>query len=272
MDELKALSKNAFDWLNAKDPPQWSKSHFSPRSKSDILLSNLSKCFNKMILEARDKPILTLMEMIYSHFIQPMRDPNQWVKNTSCEPVIEPKLRRPPGKPKKKRVKEAGEAQNSSAKWTKKGLTMYCSKCKKPGHNQRTWKGEFGSNQKRTTTQTSGPSVSHSYIRTSKLQVRRATTLSLPPVMPTTSASPHVMATSSSPPVMPTTSESPQISTFVFIPIPGNGMRVRWMQSLHADVNGGQQLSQSSTITQNSQEESNPFVPPKKTKDGLDYF
>ncbi|KAK8612691.1 hypothetical protein V6N13_092802 [Hibiscus sabdariffa] len=135
MDELKALSKNAFDWLNAKDPAQWSKSHFSPRSKSDMLLSNLSECFNKMILEARDKPILTLMEM-----------------------------------------------------------------------------------------------------------VRRATTLS----------SPHVTPTSSSPPVMPTTFASPQISPFVFISTPGNVMRVRWMQSSHEDINGGQHLSQSSIITQNS--------------------
>ncbi|KAE8729826.1 hypothetical protein F3Y22_tig00003151pilonHSYRG00020 [Hibiscus syriacus] len=64
MDELKALSKPAFDWLNGKDPAQWSKSHFSPKSKSDMLLSNFSECFNKMILKARDKPILTLMEMI----------------------------------------------------------------------------------------------------------------------------------------------------------------------------------------------------------------
>ncbi|XP_039056792.1 uncharacterized protein LOC120199880 [Hibiscus syriacus] len=213
MDELKALSKPAFDWLHAKDPAQWSKSHFSPRSKSDMLLSNLSECFNKMILEARDKPILTLMEMIrtkimeniakknevanmytgslcliiqkkielaiqqstmcwpthaggekyqvsvgpsnqhvidlenhscscrkwdltgipcihvvsvmvlnnqrpesyvhnsyfvtnqreiYSHFIQPMIGPNQWLTDTTCEPVIPPTIRRPPGRPKKR--------------------------------------------------------------------------------------------------------------------------------------------------------------------------
>ncbi|KAL4302903.1 hypothetical protein GQ457_10G015980 [Hibiscus cannabinus] len=334
MDELKALSKNAFDWLNAKDPAQWSKSHFSPRSKSDMLLSNLSKCWpthagghkyqvsegplNQHAVDLENGtcscrkwditgiPCIhvvsvmslnnqrpesfvhtcyksTTQQQIYSHFIQPMRGSNQWVKDTSCEPVIEPNLRRPPYRRKKKRVKEADEAQNSGAKWTKKGLTMYCSKCKKPRHNQMTCKGEVDSNKKRTTTQTSGPSVSHSSVRTSKLQVRRATTLSSPPVMPTTSASPnvmttsssppvmptsspHVMTTLSSPPVMPTTSASPQISPFVFIPTPGNGMRVRWMQSSHEDVNGGQQLSHSSTITQNLQEESNPSIPPKKPR------
>ncbi|KAK8692058.1 hypothetical protein V6N13_075540 [Hibiscus sabdariffa] len=222
MAELKALSVPAFDWLKGKDPAQWSKSHFSPRSKCDMLLSNLSECFNKMILEARDKPILTLMEMvrtkmmqkiamkkeetekwtgilcpkiqqkvelaiqqctrcwpthvgghkyqvsagplnqhtvdlehhtcscrkwditgipcihavsvmilrnerpesyvhacyktttqqqIYNHFIEPVRGPNQWLHDTTCESVIEPKLRRP------------------------------------PGHNQRTCKGEIGANR-----------------------------------------------------------------------------------------------------------------------------
>ncbi|KAL4295530.1 hypothetical protein GQ457_12G008710 [Hibiscus cannabinus] len=43
-----------------------SKSHFSTRCKSDMLLNNLSESFNKMILESRDKPILTMMEMIRS--------------------------------------------------------------------------------------------------------------------------------------------------------------------------------------------------------------
>ncbi|KAK8700552.1 hypothetical protein V6N13_018946 [Hibiscus sabdariffa] len=64
MAELKAISNDAFDWLNGNDPSQWSESHFSPFYKSDMLLNNLSECFNKMILEARDKPILTLMEMV----------------------------------------------------------------------------------------------------------------------------------------------------------------------------------------------------------------
>ncbi|KAK8595050.1 hypothetical protein V6N13_015959 [Hibiscus sabdariffa] len=186
-----------------------------------------------------------------------MKGPNQWVKDTSCEPIIEPKLKRPPGRPKKKMVKEAYEEQNFGARWTKKSVTMYCSKCQNSGHNQRTCKGEVGSNKKRTTTQTRGPSVSHSSVRTSKLQVRRATTLS----------SPHVMPTSSLPPVMLTTSTSPQISPFLFIPTPGSVMRVRWMQASQEDINGGQHLSQSSTITHNSQEESNPCVPPKIKQD-----
>ncbi|GMJ16053.1 hypothetical protein HRI_005274500 [Hibiscus trionum] len=64
MNELKAMSEPAFNWLVAKDPKNWSKAHFSTNCKSDMLLNNLCESFNKMILESRDKPILTMMEMI----------------------------------------------------------------------------------------------------------------------------------------------------------------------------------------------------------------
>ena len=64
MMEMKALSSEAHKWLEAKDPSQWSKSHFSTMVKCGMLLNNLSKSFNKYILEAMEKPILTLMETI----------------------------------------------------------------------------------------------------------------------------------------------------------------------------------------------------------------
>ncbi|KAK8594980.1 hypothetical protein V6N13_015889 [Hibiscus sabdariffa] len=311
MAELKVVSNDAFNWLNGKDPSQWSKSHFPSFYKSDMLLSNLSECFNKMILEARDKPILTLMEMvrtkimqkiatkkeeadkcwpthaggynyqvsvgpsnqhavnlesqtcscrkwditgipcihvvsvmihknqrpesfvdpcyrvttqqqIYSHFITPMKDPNQWVHDTSCEPVIEPKLRRPPGRPKKKGVKEVDEPSNSTARFTKRGATMYCSKCHKAGHNQRTCKGEVGGNipvnaPRGTTNQRAGASVSEPSASLPKLPVRRPTT------------------------------SSAQTIPFFFIPTPGlqsnptqqppSGMIMRWMPTSQESYN-----------------------------------
>ncbi|KAL4291181.1 hypothetical protein GQ457_14G014140 [Hibiscus cannabinus] len=64
MNEMKAISKDAHDWFVDKAPSMWSKSHFSTRSKCDMLLNNLSECFNMVILEARDKPILTMLEII----------------------------------------------------------------------------------------------------------------------------------------------------------------------------------------------------------------
>ncbi|KAK8646817.1 hypothetical protein V6N13_120587 [Hibiscus sabdariffa] len=259
MSELKTISPDAFNWLKEKDPSQWSKSHFRTLCKSDMLLNNFSECFNKLILDARDKPILTMMEMIrnylmhkmaqkkevadkyigtlcpkiqkkldlaiehsarcwptragdqmyqvscgpsnqhavdlkcftctcrkwdltgipcshavscmvlenlkpesfvhscykietqqliYKSLIKPMRGPNQWVTDTTCEPVLPPKLRRPPGRPKTKRKREADEApQTSTSRFTKRGVKMYCSKCGKSGHNKRTCKGEVGANR-----------------------------------------------------------------------------------------------------------------------------
>ncbi|KAE8655020.1 hypothetical protein F3Y22_tig00117034pilonHSYRG00493 [Hibiscus syriacus] len=62
--KLKTLSNDAFEWLKHLNPQQWSKTHFSTTTKSDMLLNNLCECFNKIILEARDKPVLTMMELI----------------------------------------------------------------------------------------------------------------------------------------------------------------------------------------------------------------
>ncbi|KAK8628204.1 hypothetical protein V6N13_063914 [Hibiscus sabdariffa] len=367
MAELKALSVPAFDWLKGKDPAQWSRSHFSPRSKCDMLLSNLSECFNKMILDARDKPILTLMEMvrtkmmqkitikkeqtekwtgilcpkiqekvesaiqqctrcwpthaggqkyqvsagplnqhavdmehhtcscrkwditgipcihvvlvmvlrnerpesyvhacykttthqqIYQHFIQPVRGPKQWLHDITCESVIEPKLRRPPGRPKKQRVKEPDEAQNKS------------------GHNQRTCKRVVGANRPIRPPRVASVKPS---LRTPKLQVRRATdnmptssshavcaiSSSAADVYATTSSSSTVCATSSVAAYVSGTTSSPP---FVFIPTPGYGMTVRRMPSSQEDNTGNQHLSQSSTVIQTSQKDNSPFTMAKNPR------
>ncbi|KAL4289626.1 hypothetical protein GQ457_14G018530 [Hibiscus cannabinus] len=61
MDELKAKNSDAHKWLSEKPTKAWSRSHFSTLSKCDMLLNNLCECFNKYILDARDKPILTIV-------------------------------------------------------------------------------------------------------------------------------------------------------------------------------------------------------------------
>ncbi|XP_017624689.1 uncharacterized protein LOC108468311 [Gossypium arboreum] len=59
MDELRKANQHAYDWLKEKNPTHWSRSHFSIRSHSDIL----------MILEARGKPILTMIETIRTNIM-----------------------------------------------------------------------------------------------------------------------------------------------------------------------------------------------------------
>ena len=64
MKKLKEVDENAFKWLVDKPPSQWSKSHFSTFTKTDMVLNNLCESFNNLILDARDKPILTMLEKI----------------------------------------------------------------------------------------------------------------------------------------------------------------------------------------------------------------
>ena len=52
------------------DPKQWSKSHFSDHPKSDVLLNNMCESFNAAILQARDKPIITLVEMVRTYIMK----------------------------------------------------------------------------------------------------------------------------------------------------------------------------------------------------------
>ncbi|CAL8996626.1 unnamed protein product [Prunus brigantina] len=58
------LSKPAHDWLVEKDPKHWSRAYFKSDSKCDMLMNNLCEAFNRSIMDARDKPILTMLERI----------------------------------------------------------------------------------------------------------------------------------------------------------------------------------------------------------------
>ncbi|XP_015970679.1 uncharacterized protein LOC107494166 [Arachis duranensis] len=64
MNQLKELNRDCYEKLFALDPKLWTKSHFTFLAKSDMLMNNISEAFNGRILEARDKPILTMFEWI----------------------------------------------------------------------------------------------------------------------------------------------------------------------------------------------------------------
>ncbi|XP_060972179.1 uncharacterized protein LOC133038139 [Cannabis sativa] len=64
MAEIKEVNQAAYNWLAAKPPTEWTKAYFSEGVKCDVLLNNLCESFNNAILEARDKPIITLLEKL----------------------------------------------------------------------------------------------------------------------------------------------------------------------------------------------------------------
>jgi hypothetical protein len=64
MEQLKAINEDAYNWLDKVDPSGWSRAWFNSYSKCDLLVNNISECFNSYILKSCDKPILTMLEMI----------------------------------------------------------------------------------------------------------------------------------------------------------------------------------------------------------------
>ncbi|PKI41144.1 hypothetical protein CRG98_038461, partial [Punica granatum] len=72
MEVFKREDEKAWQWLQDKVPSQWSKSHFRPYPKCDVILNNHCECFNRWIIEARDKPILTLLETIRTQLMKMM--------------------------------------------------------------------------------------------------------------------------------------------------------------------------------------------------------
>ena len=82
MQELKDLDVKAQEYLTDINPAQWSKSHFSSRALCDCLANNLSESFNAMILEARDKPILAMLEWIRVRLITKQYKKMKGIANT----------------------------------------------------------------------------------------------------------------------------------------------------------------------------------------------
>ncbi|KAL0377894.1 UNVERIFIED_CONTAM: hypothetical protein Sradi_3094900 [Sesamum radiatum] len=74
MEEIKALDQAAFDWLHDKPAQEWSKSHFTELPKCDMLLNNCCESFNANILDARDKPVLTLLEWIREYLMKRLQE------------------------------------------------------------------------------------------------------------------------------------------------------------------------------------------------------
>ncbi|KAI8535441.1 hypothetical protein RHMOL_Rhmol10G0174400 [Rhododendron molle] len=70
MEECKKEDGAAFKWLAKHEPHHWSRSHFNVAPKCDMLLNNLCESFNAAILDAKDKPILTMLERIRIYMIR----------------------------------------------------------------------------------------------------------------------------------------------------------------------------------------------------------
>ncbi|XP_071937522.1 uncharacterized protein [Coffea arabica] len=95
MEILREYDGNAHRWLlDNTNPKHWSRSHFREAAKCDILLNNLCESFNSVILEAREKPILGMLENIRVYLMERLRTKREWMKKRTDDicPKIQNKL------------------------------------------------------------------------------------------------------------------------------------------------------------------------------------
>ncbi|KAJ1417825.1 Transposase, MuDR, plant [Sesbania bispinosa] len=141
----------------------------NPELKCNMLLNNIAETFNAYIKEARDKPIITMLEMIRRQLMKRFhvkRDGMLTRRHSICPRILE-KLEVSkkdamnclvhvgghrtyeitPGRPKKKRIREEGEPSNAH-KINKKGTKIKCGNCNMEGHNAKTCKMPLNPNRK----------------------------------------------------------------------------------------------------------------------------
>ena len=79
MDVIKGINADAYTWLMNESPTLWARCTFSCSNKCDMLRNNISESFNHFIKDARDKPIITMMEMIRRQLMSRYEERRKWI-------------------------------------------------------------------------------------------------------------------------------------------------------------------------------------------------
>ncbi|XP_012827986.1 PREDICTED: uncharacterized protein LOC105949246 [Erythranthe guttata] len=94
MDALKKLDEHAYKWLAEINLTHWTKSYFRTSPKCDLLLNNLSETFNSVILDARIKPLIGMVETIRIYLQKRLQAKREYIEKYDCSicPNIQGKL------------------------------------------------------------------------------------------------------------------------------------------------------------------------------------
>lgn len=92
MEKMKTLDKDAHAWLEEMPPNTWVRAFFSTFPKCDILLNNSCEVLNKYILEARELPVLSMLQRIKSQLMT--RHYNKQKEAENFQGDICPKIRK----------------------------------------------------------------------------------------------------------------------------------------------------------------------------------
>ncbi|GJZ41046.1 mutator type transposase [Tanacetum coccineum] len=143
MEKLKEFSKEAYEWLNLIPPQHWSRSHFSVRAKSDVLLNNMCEVFNGKLVGGRDKPIISTLEFAREYLMKRSYPLGQSAMFPPT--ILPPKNINTSGEPPKERKKSAAERDLlkivKNGKLSREHKTVTCNKCNTKGHNSRSCTG-----------------------------------------------------------------------------------------------------------------------------------
>jgi hypothetical protein len=81
MEELKGNSPNAYAYLSDIDPSSRSRAWFSTFPKYDLIVNNLSECFNAWIVKQCDLPIISLLEMLGKKLMKRYQKKREGIRN-----------------------------------------------------------------------------------------------------------------------------------------------------------------------------------------------
>ncbi|KAF7841623.1 Sporozoite surface protein 2 [Senna tora] len=70
MLEIRAVNEDAFKHLMQVPPRHWSMSQFKTTQRCDALLNNMSETFNSVIVDVREKPIVSMIEDIRMYLME----------------------------------------------------------------------------------------------------------------------------------------------------------------------------------------------------------
>lgn len=85
MEQMKEENKNAYDWISKLAAHFWTRSHFGTEPKCDILINNICESFNAKILNARNLPIIGMLEWLRIYMTTRMRDRREWMRKHDWE-------------------------------------------------------------------------------------------------------------------------------------------------------------------------------------------
>ena len=92
MREIRTMSTEAYEHLIERDPNTWCRAFFEPQTCCDAVENGISESFNAAIVEARKKPIITMLEEIRLYVMERMY--NQKIKGHKWDMEICPSIRK----------------------------------------------------------------------------------------------------------------------------------------------------------------------------------